>query len=116
MKTIMAFIKRHPVLSYFALTFAISWGGMLVVIGGPCDIRGTEEQVEMLWPLALLATFAGPPIASILLTGLVAGRAGLLKSGACSFSIHHRGTQTQSLYIKPSVPLCLKWFKSQTVK
>jgi hypothetical protein len=27
MKTIKAFIKRHPLLSYFALTFAISWGG-----------------------------------------------------------------------------------------
>lgn len=77
MKTITAFIKRHPVLSYFAFVFAISWGGMLLVIGGPGAIQGTEEHVEMLWPLALLATFAGPPIASILLTGLVAGRAGL---------------------------------------
>jgi uncharacterized protein len=77
MTTITAFIKRHPVLIYFALTFAISWGGRLLVIGGPGAIRGTEEQVEMLWPLALLATFAGPPIARILLTGLVAGRAGL---------------------------------------
>lgn len=27
MTTIKAFIKRHPLLSYFALTFAISWGG-----------------------------------------------------------------------------------------
>ncbi len=24
-----AFIKRHPVLSYYALTFAISWGVVL---------------------------------------------------------------------------------------
>ncbi len=29
MTTIKAFIKSHPVLTYFALTFAISWGGFL---------------------------------------------------------------------------------------
>src|SRR5689334_22302651 len=33
---------RRPALSYFALTFAISWGGMFLVIGGPGAIRGTE--------------------------------------------------------------------------
>jgi hypothetical protein len=35
MTTTKAFIVRHPVLTYFALTFAISWGGVLLVIGGP---------------------------------------------------------------------------------
>jgi membrane protease YdiL (CAAX protease family) len=77
METVTAFIKRRPALSYFALTFAISWGGLLLVIGGPGAIRGTAEQIGRLWLPALLATFAGPPIASILLTGIVAGRAGL---------------------------------------
>jgi pimeloyl-ACP methyl ester carboxylesterase len=32
MNTIRAFIKRHPVLTYFALAFTISWGGTLIVI------------------------------------------------------------------------------------
>jgi hypothetical protein len=27
-------ITRHPVLTYFALTFAISWGGFVLVVGG----------------------------------------------------------------------------------
>lgn len=28
MSTIKAFIKRHPVPTYYVLTFAISWGGL----------------------------------------------------------------------------------------
>jgi len=31
MTNIASFIRRHPVLSYFALTFAISWGGVLIL-------------------------------------------------------------------------------------
>src|SRR5215207_583779 len=65
MKTIKAFIKSYPVLSYFVLTFAISWGGMLLVI-----LAGGSGGIPM------LAWVAGPPIAGILLTGLLYGRAG----------------------------------------
>ena len=77
MKTVRAFVKRHPVLSFYALVFAISWGGLLLVVGGPDGISATPEQVERLLLPALLATFAGPSIAGIVLTGLVHGRAGL---------------------------------------
>jgi hypothetical protein len=34
MTTIKAFIKRHSVLIYYALTFAISWGGILLKHAG----------------------------------------------------------------------------------
>jgi membrane protease YdiL (CAAX protease family) len=78
MKTIKAFIKRHPVLSYFALAFAVSWGGVLTVIGlGPRGIPATPEQSEMLFPFVYLAMLVGPSVAGILLTSLVHGRAGL---------------------------------------
>jgi membrane protease YdiL (CAAX protease family) len=73
--TITAFIKRHPVLTYFALTFVISWGGILMVIG-PGGILGTKEVSEGLMPFVYLATLLGPSLAGILLTGLVDGRAG----------------------------------------
>jgi membrane protease YdiL (CAAX protease family) len=76
MTTIKAFIERHPVLSYFALAFAISWGGVLTVVGGPGGIPATKEQSEMLFPFVYLAMLVGPSVAGVLLTGLLNGRAG----------------------------------------
>ncbi|MFC1978332.1 CPBP family intramembrane glutamic endopeptidase, partial [Chloroflexota bacterium] len=75
MTTIQAFIKRHPVLTYFALTFVISWVGVLI-LGAPSGMPTTSEQFEKLWPIVFLPYFLGPSIASILLTGLVHGRSG----------------------------------------
>lgn len=77
MTTIWAFIKRRPVVTFYVLVFAISWGGILLIIGGPGAIPGTTEQVERLFLFALLAYFAGPSVAGVLLTGLVDGRAGI---------------------------------------
>jgi len=77
MKTIRAFIKRHPVMSYYAMVFVISWGGMLLVVGlGPGGIPATKEQVGALMPFMLLALFAGPSVAGLMMTGIVYGREG----------------------------------------
>jgi membrane protease YdiL (CAAX protease family) len=76
MKTIRAFIKSHPLLSYFALTFAISWGTILIVAGGPGGISANTEPSEMQLPFVYLAMLAGPSVAGILLTGLFYGREG----------------------------------------
>ena len=76
MTTIKAFIKRHPLLSYFALTFAISWGDILIVAGGPGGISANSQPSEMLLPLMLLALFAGPAVSGIVMTSLVYGREG----------------------------------------
>jgi hypothetical protein len=77
MSAINTYIKRHPVVIYYVLTFAISWGGVLLVIGGPRGITGTEGQFEMLLPLVILALLAGPSLTGILLTGILDGKAGL---------------------------------------
>jgi membrane protease YdiL (CAAX protease family) len=69
--TTNASIKRHLPLTYFILTFAISWGAILVVVG-PGGIPVTSDQVVVLG----MATLLGPSVAGILLTGLVSGRAG----------------------------------------
>jgi len=68
-------IKQHPVLAYYVLTFAISWGGILVVVsrGG---VPGNPAQLQKMIPIMIVAMLAGPAVASILLTGVVGGRAG----------------------------------------
>jgi membrane protease YdiL (CAAX protease family) len=72
MTTIKAIITRHSVLTFYALTFAISWGGLLLAIGGPGGLPLTAEKEAMAYPTML----AGPGVAGLLLTGLVAGRTG----------------------------------------
>jgi membrane protease YdiL (CAAX protease family) len=72
----MAFIKRHPVPTFYALAFAISWGAILLLIGGPGSMPGTPEQVEKLFLPVMLAWLAGPSVAGLVMTGVVDGRAG----------------------------------------
>jgi membrane protease YdiL (CAAX protease family) len=76
MAAIKAFINRHPVLTYFVLTFVISWGGVLLVMGGPGRFPAPPEEITRLFPVGYLVTVAGPSLASILLTGIINGRAG----------------------------------------
>jgi len=76
MASIKAFINKHAVLTFYTVVFAISWGGFLILVG-PGGIPGTDEQVKTLMPFALIALFAGPSAAGILMTGLVHGKAGV---------------------------------------
>jgi len=77
MTTIKAFIKRYPLLSYFVLAFAISWGTILLAVGlGPGGLSATPQQLQMAVPYAVPAMLLGPGVAGILLTGLLYGRAG----------------------------------------
>lgn len=77
MSTIKALVARHPVPAYFALAFAISWGGALFVIGGAGGMRGTPPTSDPRFASALMAMLAGPCVTGILLTALVYGRSGL---------------------------------------
>jgi membrane protease YdiL (CAAX protease family) len=75
MTTITAFIERHPLLTYYTLTFVISWGGMLFAIGGPSGLPGTPEQADRLMGIAF-SMMAGPSVTGLLLTGFISKRAG----------------------------------------
>jgi membrane protease YdiL (CAAX protease family) len=67
---ISSFIKHHPVLTYFALTFALSWGSWLLLTGG-APLRSDPRFMFI-----VLAAPVAPAIAGLLMTGLIAGRAG----------------------------------------
>lgn len=72
-----AFIARHPVAMYFALTFVISWGGALLAIGGSGGMRGTTPASDPRFAYALIAMLAGPSVTGILMTAILYGRTGL---------------------------------------
>jgi membrane protease YdiL (CAAX protease family) len=69
MKTMKDFIKKHPVLTYFALTFIISWVAVFIVAGG---IPVPADQLAILG----IAILLGPSIASLTLIGLTSGKEG----------------------------------------
>lgn len=73
---ISALIKQHPVWAYFALTFAISWSGFILVVG-PGGFPGKPEEFEALLPVVAWAMLAGPSIAGIFLTAFIYGKTGL---------------------------------------
>ncbi len=69
------FIQAHPVLTYAVLTFLVSWGGLVLVTAGT-GIVVTAEEFARRQAEVVLITVAGPAVAGILMTGLVAGWSG----------------------------------------
>jgi membrane protease YdiL (CAAX protease family) len=72
---IKTFVQRHPLATYFALAYAITWGGSLLV-AGPTRLEGSaisSVQYILVWLMML----AGPSTAGLLLTVTLSGRAGL---------------------------------------
>lgn len=74
---ILNLIKRHPVLFYYILVFTISWGGILLLVGGLNNVPGTYEQASRLFIPALLIMFSGPFFSGIMMNYLVGGSVGL---------------------------------------
>jgi membrane protease YdiL (CAAX protease family) len=73
---ISAFAKRHPVVTYYGLMFAISWGFGLIVLG-PDGFVGSKPISGVQLPLVYVAALAGPIVTGLLSVGLVRGRAGM---------------------------------------
>jgi membrane protease YdiL (CAAX protease family) len=75
MMKVAAFVKRHPILTYFTLAYGITWVGIALLLRLEGLRRGElgTGQVLAVWGLMLL----GPGLAGPLLTGITEGRAGL---------------------------------------
>jgi uncharacterized protein len=75
-RRIKTFIQKRAVLTYVALTFAISWTGAVVLLG-PGAFPLQWERFERFGAAFYVVTLAGPCLASLLLTSFLEGRSGL---------------------------------------
>jgi len=73
---VSAFAKRHPVVTYYGLMFATSWGLGLIVLG-PDGFVGRKPISGAQLPLVYVAALAGPSVAGLLSIGLMRGRQGM---------------------------------------
>lgn len=74
-------LKRHPLLTFFALAFGLAWAVMLPMIAAergmlPFNPLGPSMPMVLLVPLALLMAYA-PTWAAIAVTGATEGKAGI---------------------------------------
>jgi membrane protease YdiL (CAAX protease family) len=72
MTTIRSSAKTYPLLIYFILAFAVSWGAILISVG-PSGFPVTEDQL----PVLIVAMLLGPSLAALLAAGLTSGREGI---------------------------------------
>ena len=70
---------------FVTVTFAISWGGILLVVGGPAGFTGATARTDPRFPLVYLAMLAGPVLSGILFTAITCGGSGFRELGSRLF-------------------------------
>ena len=107
-------LRRHTVLTYFVITYAISWIGAFLIVAP--DLLRHEAIPKMDGVLMFPAMLVGPSFAGIFLTWIVDGRAGLRDLFARMGRIRIPAQWYAGLLIAPVVMLtilfCLKTFVS----
>jgi membrane protease YdiL (CAAX protease family) len=76
MSRVLDYLKRYPLQVFYLLTFFISWGAVLLLIGGPTAIPGMPEETQKLLPLGVMAMLMGPSISGMLMIWVVEGESG----------------------------------------
>lgn len=78
--SILAALRRHPLVSSFVLAYGITWGG-IILVGGAARFQGLAVPASQ-FPLVMLAMLLGPSTAGLVMTAITGGRAGLRDLGA----------------------------------
>jgi len=72
-------LRRHPLLGYFALAFGISWAGILVILASRQFDLSPLQTLE--GGLIFLAMLLGPGVSGLLCSAVVDGTAGMRELG-----------------------------------
>lgn len=70
------FSRRHAVLAYFVLAFAIAWGSILLIVG-MSGLQPAASRAMQTVLLVFLAMLIGPSLTGFALTALLNGKAGV---------------------------------------
>ena len=101
-------LRRHPLLGYFALAYGISWGGILIVLGvtgfNLVELRPVDTG------LIFISMLLGPSVGAVAMTGLLEGRAGLRALGTSLARWHVGGRwYAFALLTLPFLLLAILW-------
>ena len=99
-RSLGAFVRRHPVGTYFALTFVVSRMGALAVAAA-LPLMHHEPLQKMTGILMFPAMLLGPCLIAIALTGLLDGRAGVRDLFSQIFRSHPPARWYAPLLIPP---------------
>jgi uncharacterized protein len=107
-------IRRHPLLGYFVLAFAVSWGGILVVLANRHFDLSPLQPLE--GGLIFLAMLLGPSVSGLLCLATGDGTAGIRVLGLRSF--HWRVALrwfAVALLTMPALLLSILWLLSAAI-
>lgn len=102
-----SWIRRHPTMSFFVLTFTLSWMGALAV-AAPSLLHGRMPgKIDgiLMFPAMIL----GPCLSSILLTWRLYGKAGLRDLGSRLIRTPSPAAWVGALLIPPILILSVLW-------
>lgn len=74
-KGFSAFIKRHPLISYFVLAYGLMWISISPMVLDALEIANIPDTVSLL--SYLLSSLLGPTIAAFWVTGVLEGKPGM---------------------------------------
>ena len=93
-------MRRHPLFFFFLMAYAFSW---IALIPGILSVWGIMPGVYAIW--SVVSSFAGPPVAAIIMTNITEGKAGL-RSLRDRLKQHRAGWQWY-LFILLGIPVLL---------